>query len=106
MGRRWALRGRLGDARVPCPAQGAHKGHPYGGLGGLWDGSERFGAVRRAYGGGRAPALRGFLVGLQEDAGDPAGCFGEVLDLVGLEGPAEDGALAVGEPLLEDLVAA
>ena len=24
----------------------------------------------------------------------------------GLEGPAEDGALAVGEPLLEDLVAA
>ena len=41
-----------------------------------------------------------FLVGQEEDAGDPAGGFGEVLDFVRLEGPAEDGALAVGEPLL------
>ena len=61
---------------------------------------------RRAGGWARAPALRGLLVRQQQDAGDPAGCFGEVLDLVRLEGPAEDGALAVGEPLLEDLVAA
>ena len=47
-----------------------------------------------------------FLVRQQQGAGDPAGCFGEVLDFVRLEGPAEDGALAVGEPFLEDLVAA
>ena len=54
---------------------------------------------------GQAPALH-FTVCQQQDAGDPAGGFGEVLDFVGLERPAEDGAFAVGEPLLEDLVAA
>ena len=54
---------------------------------------------RPAHGWGRVSDLR-FLVGQEEDAGDAAGCFGEVLDFVGLEGPAEDGALAVGEPLL------
>ena len=59
---------------------------------------------RPAHGGGQAPALHS-AVGQQEDGADAAGCFGEVLDLVRLEGPAEDGALAVGEPLLEDLVA-
>ena len=53
---------------------------------------------------GRAPALH-ITVSLQQYGGDPAGGFGEVLDLVRLEGPAEDGALAVGEPFLEDLVA-
>ena len=63
-------------------------------------GMTKCGGGRPAHGWGRAPALRGFLVGLQEDPGDPAGCFREVLDFVRLEGPAEDGALAVGEPLL------
>ncbi len=58
-----------------------------------------------ARGRGRAPALH-ITVSLQQYGGDPAGGFGEVLDLVWLEGPAEDGALAVGEPLLEDLVTA
>ena len=61
---------------------------------------------RPAHGWVRARALRGCLVRQQQDGGDPAGGFGEVLDLVRLEGPAEDVALAVGEPLLEDLVAA
>ena len=34
------------------------------------------------------------------------GRIGEVLDFFGAEGAIEDGALVVGEPLLEDLVAA
>ena len=90
---------------LPRPAQGAHEGHPYGDVGGWWDTGGNYGARRQAHGWGQAPALH-FSVGLQEDGRDPAGCFGEVLDFVRLEGPAEDGALAVGEPLLEDLVAA
>ena len=61
------------------------------------------GTTGPAHGSGRAPALgvhphlnplpsrerRGamfFLVGQQQYRGDPAGCFGEVLDFVGLEG--------------------
>ena len=41
-----------------------------------------------------------------EDAGDAADVVGEVLVFVGGEGAAEEGGLAVAEPLLEDLVAA
>ncbi len=41
-----------------------------------------------------------------EDAGDAADVMGELLDFVGREGAVEEGLLAVGEPLFEDLVAA
>ena len=37
---------------------------------------------------------------------DAAGGVGEVLDFLGVEGAVEDFVLAVGEPFLEDLVAA
>ena len=42
----------------------------------------------------------------QQYGGDAAGGLGEVVDFVGVKGAAEDGSLAVGEPLLQDLVAA
>ena len=37
---------------------------------------------------------------------DPPCRIGKVLDFFGFEGTVEDGAFAVGEPFLEDLVAA
>ena len=41
-----------------------------------------------------------------QDRSNAAGGIGEVPDFFGAEGAGEDGALPVGEPLLEDLVAA
>ena len=35
---------------LPCPAQGAHKGHPYGGFGEWWDASGHYWAGRPAAG--------------------------------------------------------
>ncbi len=42
----------------------------------------------------------------REDTGDAADVVGELLGFVAGEGAAEEGGLAVAEPLLEDLVAA
>ena len=42
---------------LPCPAQGAHKGHPYGGFGGWWDASGNYGAGRPTVGGKPQPYI-------------------------------------------------
>ena len=52
------------------------------------------------------PALLVLGSGHQQYSPDTSGGVGEVLHLFGLEGAFEDGVFAVGEPFLEDLVAA
>lgn len=46
------------------------------------------------------------VAGEEEDGGDAADRFGDVGDLLGIEVAAEGGFLAVGQPLLNDLIAA
>ena len=64
---------------------------------------------------GKRPAVSvlfdGFVVGVEggfeeEDGGDAAGHFLDVTDFVSGEGAAEERFFAVGEPLLDDLIAA
>jgi hypothetical protein len=60
-----------------------------------------------AGGGGEDGLVAGVEGGAEEeDGGDAAGYLGEVTGFVFVEGAAEEGVLAVAEPLFEDLVAA
>lgn len=51
------------------------------------------------------PVISVQLLAQREDAGDAADVVGELLGFVAGEGAAEEGGLAVAQPLFEDLLA-